>query len=74
MRLNGKGMDMEHKHQPTVRKAIERGRKRLNALGMMLVSMFELISRTLGIIVGLLVLVSLGGAVGVVAYLTFKRW
>jgi hypothetical protein len=67
-------MNMEEKRQPTVRAAIEWGRKRLNVLGLMLVGVFMFISRALGIIVGLLVLVSLGSAIGVVAYLTFKHW
>ena len=69
-----RGMDMEEKRQPTVRAAIERGRKQINALGMMLGGVFVFISRAVGVIVGLLVLVSLGGAIGLVAYLTFKRW
>ena len=64
---------MEEKRQSTVRAAIELGRKQLNAFGMMLVGVFVFISSALGVIVGLLVLVSLGVAIGVVAYLTFKH-
>jgi hypothetical protein len=63
---------MEEKRQPTVRAAIERGRKQLNALRMMLVGVF--ISRALGVIVGLLILAFLVVAIGLVVYLTFKRW
>jgi hypothetical protein len=65
---------MKEKRQPTVRAVIERGRKQLNALGMMLFGMLEFISSALGVIVGVLAVASLAGAIGVMAYLTFKRW
>jgi hypothetical protein len=65
---------MKEKRQPTVRTVIERGRKQLNALGMMLFGMLEFISSALGVIVGVLAVASLAGAIGVMAYLTFKRW
>jgi hypothetical protein len=65
---------MKEKRQPTVRAVIERGRKQLNTLGMMLVGMFEFISSALGVVVGLLAVASLVAAIGVMAYLTFKRW
>ncbi len=65
---------MEEKRQPAVRVAVELGRKQLDASGMMLVGVFKLVIRSLGVIVGLLLLGSLAGAVGVTAYFTFKRW
>ena len=65
---------MEEKRSSTVRVAIERGRKQLDVLGMRLVGMLGFISSVLGVIVGLVVVVSLGGAIGVVAYLTFRHW
>ena len=65
---------MKERRQPTVQAVIERGRKRLNALGMMLFGVFEFISSALGVIVGLLAVASLAAAIGVMAYLTFKRW
>ena len=38
---------MKERRQPTVQAVIERGRKRLNALGMMLFGVFEFISSAL---------------------------
>lgn len=61
------------KRQSTIRAAIERGQKKGSALGRMIGGAFVFISRALGVIVGLVLLVSLGGAIPVLVYLTFKH-